>query len=257
MNIINLYKEQQDIFDTPKYKNYIDNLKLYYDKTELSSKYDKEIDENNNLKLIEKKNKANVIIIKRTNITNIYSYYNKILDDINNIYNSISELIKDTEKSETEKKNRFNELKEKYKLINKNKKDIDSIFTEQDNILFKLKEEKLNFSIELTKIFFERKDLYKDLELINNNKKNLILNEYKKNMKIPDENDINKLSSKINIQSSEILKWLKWIDKSYIYINYQIKINKLEDSIKINIKNNKLINENFIIEKPMFNEKNR
>ena len=70
-----------------------------------------------------------------------------------------------------------------------------------------------------------------------------------------DENDINKLSSKINIQSSEILKWLKWIDKSYIYINYQIKINKLEDSIKMNIKNNKLINENFIIEKHMFNEK--
>ena len=74
-------------------------------------------------------------------------------------------------------------------------------------------------------------------------------------MKIPSNDKINSISSKIKLNIDDTKYWFKWINESYLYINYQIKINKLNLLIKehhiINDKNNK----HFILNKPDFVEK--
>jgi hypothetical protein len=257
MSILAIYKEQDDIIESVQYTNYLKYLELYYDNTEKSSKYIKSIDENGNYKLTDKKNKANVITIEKSQIINLNSYYDNLNIKVNNIYNSISELISDIYNDDSFKKKEFEKLKDEYKSIILNLNDIKNIFKIQSSKLFKLNEEKINFEIQLANIYINRKKLFKNIKPVNKESKKLIYNTYKNNMKIPSEEEIKSLSTKIKLTSSETKEWFKWMNESYLYINYQLKINKLTLLIKEHTSKNDKTNKNFIIHKPDFNEKKK
>ena len=104
MSVLDIYKQQSDIIESSKYKNYIKNLELFYDNSEKSNNFNKNIDDDGNYVIIDKKNKANIITIKKSNIIDLNSYYDFLNNKINNIYNSISLLINDLNKDNSLKK---------------------------------------------------------------------------------------------------------------------------------------------------------
>ena len=255
MSIINIYKEQDDIIISQKYKSYIKYLELYYNNTEKSNIYNKKIDDNGNFILIDKQKKNNIITIQKSHIIDINNYYNKLNNKINIIYNSISELINNMYMDDIFKKKEIEKLKEEYKKIIIDLNNIKEIFKIQSSKLFKLNEEKLNLEIELANLYINRKKSFNKIKPINIKSKKNIINTFKKDMKIPNNDMIKSLSLNIDLSIDEIKDWFNWINISYLYINYQMKINKLTHLIKENIKNNNKINENFIMNKPDFNEK--
>ena len=163
MNVLNMYKERNNIFSSDKYKKYIEYIKLYYDD---ESKYKKEIDKNG-FYLLKKDKK--IIKIQKTNIININKYHDELLNKVNNIYGKISELITNT--NEDYAKKQFDILKKEYTSIKIDINEINKLFKIQNTKLNELNIKKTNIEIELSKLYFKRKELFKKIKAINVKKK--------------------------------------------------------------------------------------
>ena len=163
MNVLNMYKERNNIFSSDKYKKYIEYIKLYYDD---ESKYKKEIDKNG-FYLLKKDKK--IIKIQKTNIININKYHDELLNKVNNIYGKISELITNT--NEDYAKKQFDILKKEYTSIKIDINEINKLFKIKNKKLNELNIKKTNIEIELSKLYFKRKELFKKIKAINVKKK--------------------------------------------------------------------------------------
>lgn len=246
MNVLNMYKERNNIFSSDKYKKYIEYIKLYYDE---ESKYKKEIDKNGFYLL--KKDK-NIIKIQKTNIININKYHDELLNKVNNIYGKISELITNT--NEDYAKKQFDILKKEYSSIKIDITEINKLFKIQNTKLNELNIKKTNIEIELSKLYFKRKELFKKIKAINVKKKKTLISIYKKNLKMPNDISIKKLVKKLDIDYITISDWFSWINTSAKYISYQNKINALNKEIQKYIIENNKNNNNFVLSPPNIDE---
>lgn len=250
MEILKKYKKQEVILETSIYKDYLNKLSLYYNE-DTDDKYEKEQDETY-YKLIDKKNEANIITIYKIKVIDLHIYYDEINNKINNIYRNISELI--TSLKEKEHEEEFEKLKEEYTKLIKDKNDIMEIFKIQNKNILKLQEEKINLIIQLYKIYMERKNNYKKVKPVNKEMKSKIINLYKSKYKLLSDNEYTHYSKKLNLPFNELKMWCRWLESCYIYIQLQIKINKIITLIEIEENKNDKINHTYIINEPKIKE---
>lgn len=247
MNIYNKYEKQENILNSNDYKMYLKYLNIFFDDT--NENYEK-IEDDKYYKLINKKNKANEIILYKSKKINLYEYLNEINIEINSIYEKLSNIINDID----DDNGQFQKLKDQYSKIIIDKKDILKIFKLQNKNLLKFKEDSINLSIVLYKHYLDRKKLFKLIEPVNSEKKNKIIKLYKEKKKILSEKECRFYSKKFNVTFNNLNNWIKWLDSCLKYIDNQIKINKLNNIIKIEEEKNNNINYNFYIHEPMFKE---
>ena len=251
-NLLELYKSQSQIEESDLYKKYENDMSKFFKLSSDSDEFTKVLGEDDYI-LKSKTNKQNKIVIKPPKIVNLYKLKvdlinrkNKILEKINYLINQITLNANSQE---------FDILKKDYIKINKNLNELFSIENIQKEELDKLVISN-DIILQLTKLFFDRKDLFKKINKnISLEKKKNIIKKYKLDEGIVNSNeDIKSFSSNIGIEQEECKNWLKWIDTCVKYIKLQNEINK-----KINLiqeKQKELIEEkeSFILKRPVVDE---
>ncbi len=247
-NIKNMLDYQNDLYEDEKYIEYLNYLKLFYERDNKKNIYKKSY-ENNKLVLTSKDKR---IVITPSVVIDLDNYKNQLEKEINNVLFDILQLIENYSMNNDAEKERFNKLKNIYVSFKSQLNDIENIEENYFEKMAKFEEEIATLSIQLNVLKEERLMVYQQIKtkILNEVKEALILSFKDNNNNIPDSNIIKKLSTDYQIPIEDVELWLQWIEKSYLYLNAEINYSKNIKMRYIEEENFKNLSKNFILQKP-------
>ena len=255
MDILNKTQNLEKLFEYDKndklYHDYLEYLKLYYQKPNKNNKYDTSYD-NGKLFLIDKKNKTKKIEINPSKYTDLDKLYNDLKLNIKIVLERISLIVEKTENYNDIDREEFKNLKEKYLLYNTKIIEIDSINEKYNKSIDILLTEKIELSNNLAKYYIERTNAFNNISKeIPKNIKNELIKIYNKNEnKTPLDTDVNYIAKKYTIPSKIIEEWFQWIEKCYYYLITKKKVYLINDEIKKNQQIFEYKNKNMLLKIP-------
>lgn len=174
-----------------------------------------------------------------------------------NLYNELSNKNKDTIellfKLITDRDN-FKKNKEEYLKSKKQLDEIKNVFKKQTETEDKIEKEKFDLSDNMMVLYYQRKNVFKEItNKINSKKTRYMLDLYKNEKEISD-NRISQLSKQLDLPKDDIKNFLKWLNISKQYIDIQLKLNKVSEEIEEQKNIMKDISNNFMTTLPIITE---
>ena len=264
VNLVQLYKEQNDMKSDDNYENYLKYLSRFFKVDDGQSKYDRKISDQEGYQylLSNRKNEKKNIYIEPSRYVNLFLYEKEALKEMNDILYQISNLVENKENVTDEDRNLFQQLKMNYSILKKHQDEIKTIQSTHFQQLNELYDKKLKQIMELSISAQERINKYEQITtLITIEEKNEIAQllakenksgskHNKKIYKELSEYQIKELAKKFKIPNQELEAWMKWIISSVLYIQNQIELNKINKEIKTYMENYNLNMEEFMFEPP-------
>lgn len=247
-NIKNMLDYQDNLYEDEKYIEYLNYLKLFYERDNKKSIYKKSY-ENNNL-ILSSKDKR--IVITPSVVVDLDNYKTYLEKEVHNVLFDILQLIEKYSMNNVEEKERFNKLKNIYITFKSQLNDIKNIEETYFEKMIKIEEDISTLSVQLNVMKEERLMIYQQIKtkIINEVKEKLITSFKDNNNKIPDTTIIAKISTDYQIPIEDVELWLQWIEKSYLYLNAEINYSKNIKMRYIEEENFKNLTKNFILQKP-------
>jgi hypothetical protein len=254
-NIKEMYDFKLKEFNKDYYQNYLNYLKIFYEKEHKKDKYLKEFNDDK-LVLIDKNNPKKKIIISPSKFININLLYIELKELSSLILFTINNLIESNTNITDKERNNFEELKHKYIVCKKKIDDINEINKEYYDEMQLLITDKIEKSNKLAKYYQLRNEIYSNIKIfIKEELKNKLILYFKENKnRIPPLTIINKIAKENNISSEEIEKWFNWIENVYQYMLIQKQANEIEKKIEIKEKDFYEFTKYMIIQKPTISE---
>ncbi len=248
VNLVDLYKLQEEMKTNENYEDYLKYLSRYFQKEEgKQKKYNRtESDDQNFLyKLTNRKNEKKEIYIEPSKYMNLFQYQHEAIQEINEILYEISYLIENRDNISDEERAYFEILKSNYSILRKHRDEIKTIQTHQTEDLDQLFDKKLTKIFELSVELQKRKDIFEKVEtfFLTQQQKRMIAEELakenpqkdKKILKPLSEFQIKEFGKKFQIPNPQIELWMNWIISSFQYIIIQKELTKIDQSIKLSM----------------------
>ncbi len=248
VNLVDLYKMQEEMKTNENYENYLKYLSRYFQKEEgKEKKYQRSEsnDENFLYKLINRKNEKREIFIEPSKFTNLFQYQHEAIQEIHEILYEISYLIENRDNITDEERGYFEILKSNYAILKKHRDEIKTIQTTITEQLDQMFDKKLAKIFELTVELQKRKEIFEKIDsFLTQQQKRAIAQELakenpqkdKKLLKSLSEFQIKEFGKKFQIPNHEIELWMNWIISSFQYMVIQQELNTIDNKIRETMK---------------------
>ena len=245
VNLVDLYKMQEDMKTNENYEDYLKYLSRYFQKEEgKQKKYNRTESDNQHFlyKLTNRKNEKKEIYIEPSKYMNLFQYQYEAIKEINEILYEISYLVENRDNISDEERSYFEILKSNYAILRKHRDEIKTIETHQTEELDKLFDRKLTKIFELTVELQKRKEIFEKIDtfFLTQQQKKMITEQLakenpqkdKKLLKPLSEFQIKEFGKKFQIPNPQIELWMNWIISSFQYIILQKELNQIDHIIR-------------------------
>jgi hypothetical protein len=248
-NISNVLEFQKAKESDLKYVEYLNYLKIFYEKESKKTIYKKNYQGG---KLVLTSPKGEKIIITPSIIVDLDNYKNMLTKEVHNTLFKIVNLIETYSMINDDQKEEFQKLKNIYITFKKQLNDIENI---ESSFYTEIREKEYQIAtlaVELNVIKEERIEVYSKIKthITQKLKEKLILIFKESQFKIPSSDIISKISQESTIPIEDIEFWLSWIEKSYLYMNKQQEYSLLRKSQKKSENDFEYLMKNYILQKP-------
>ena len=180
-----------------------------------------------------------IINITLSEYINLYQKLSEISTDKSKILSEINNMI-DLVNNVKERQTKFASLKSEYLKIDKDTDRLQGILKLQSAKLDEMKAEQFNIFNDLLEIYFQRKNIFRDIKsTITTTNKDILMEVYK-NEGLVKEKRLKELAKQTKMTESDIKNWLKWFD---LVVQYGKKNKALHDLI-VKIDNTKMEYQN-------------
>ncbi len=263
VNLVELYKLQDEMKSNENYETYIKYLSRYFQKDDgKKKKYERSPSDDADYMylLVNRKDEKKQIYIEPSRYVNLEIYEYEASMEINEILYQISRLIeKSVENISDEDQEFFSQLTNNYSILKKHQDEIKHIQSEYYEQITTLYDKKLAKIAELSIALQERNERFDRIDsFLTISQKNEITRELAKEN--PDKSNklikglsefkIKELAKKFQVGNEKLEKWMLWIISCIQYIIIQKELNGINMDIRKYMSEHQMNMEHFMYKKP-------